>query len=140
MEGHDAAGSLPSVTWAEASARVDVASSVSDCVFELLDLSEFHEIKASQASERRSSNPLNQFHIEGNQLRLSWVGEIGSLRAVLTLSDDSDATCGSRFPQRGNTVMTERLILGCAILVGARMGWHERRLHSWTVGMFSTWC
>ena len=51
--GHDAAGCL-------SSARVDVSSSVSDSVFasEHLDLIEFHEMKASQASDEAKHEPL----------------------------------------------------------------------------------
>ena len=66
LELHDAAGSFSSGTGVKASARVDVPSSVSEFVvasdsvfaFELLDLSESHDIKASQTSEKVKFEPL----------------------------------------------------------------------------------
>ena len=82
---HDAAGSLCQGTGVKASERVDVPSSISESViasdsvfaFELLDLSESREIKASQASEKVKPEPLESQSFQiGVKKRIS-VGSFG---------------------------------------------------------------
>ena len=121
---------------------MDVPSSVSEfviasdsvCAFDLVDLSESHEIKAFQASEKVKLEPLDHKKIQISSKKeigcglFGWVGGTEVLRAALTLSDCYHATRGSHLIQMGHTAMTEILNTGCTILVlkrlrgGARMG------------------
>ena len=113
----------------------------SDQVFalELLDVSVSHDCYSvpqyfacrrtgSVKLEPLETQKMQNFVKEGNRLRVLRVGCPEVLRAVLSLSDDSYATCGSRLLQMSNTAVTEGVTSGCTIDVwerlrgGARMG------------------